>query len=88
MIDGLDELALAARTHGDCRHDWHAERPLERGAVEPVTALLSDIAHVQRDHHRPSDTFQIKHESQVEPQIRRINHAHEKVRWGLGSMPS
>src|SRR5207302_11363524 len=88
LSDGLDERALAARTHGDCFHDRHAERALERRAVEPVTALLSDIAHVQRDHHRPPDTFQIKHQPQVEPQVRRINDANETARWRFCSVPS
>ena len=80
--------ALAAGAHRHGLHDRHAERALERRAVELIAALLGDVAHVERDDHRPPEALQFQHQAQVQAQIGRIHHAYEQVGGGLAGVPA
>ena len=47
--------------------------------VELVATLLGDIAHVERDDHRAPQALQFQHQAQIQPQVGRIDHAHQKI---------
>jgi hypothetical protein len=51
-----------------------------------IAALRGDITHVECNDHRPPEALQLEHQAQVEPQIGRIDHAHEQVRRRLARM--
>ena len=71
--------ALAAGAHRHRLHHRHAECALERGAIEPVAALLGDVAHVERDDHRPPEALQLQHQTQVQAQVGGIDDAHQQI---------
>jgi len=78
-VDGINERALAAAAHGDGLDDRHADRALKRGAIEVKAARDCKVAHVERDDQRAVQALQIQHQPQIESQVRRIDHAHEKI---------
>jgi hypothetical protein len=85
-VDGLNERALAARAHGHRLDHRYADGRLKRGAIQAKAALLGEIAHVERHDQRLLQALQIEHEPQVQTQIGRIDHAHQKIGRGLARM--
>jgi len=87
-IERLDERALAARAYGHRRDHRYSERALERRTIERVAALRGEVAHVERHDHRPPEPLELQHQTEAEAQVRRIDHAHEEIRRGLGRVPA
>jgi hypothetical protein len=50
------------------------------GGVDLDAALLGDVDHVQRQHHRQAEALDFQHQAQVQAQVGGVDHADHGVR--------
>ncbi len=87
-VDGVHQLALTTRPDCHSFNNRDIQSLLQRCPVNPVTTLLGNVAHVQGYEHRPADPLELEDKSQVQPQVGRVDDAHQEVRWRFGGMPA